>query len=534
MSKTIEVEPDAVRQELKYILSSTDFKSSKQLSQVLQFVVEETLAGRGDKIKAYTIATSVLGRKSSYDPQTDATVRILAGRLRSRLDHYYSGSGKNNPVRITIPRGCYVPVFECIPTDVDEGDGQISEAKTFLEFEKPSIAVLPLVNLNGHPDDDYFALGLTEQLILALSSYRGLRVLPRYATMSYKNQPEDVNRIGHALGARFVMEGSVRKVGQTMRVNVYLSDALMGRQVWAQSYERNLTVENLLAVQDEIAQNVTITIGDTYGGVIPRVMGQESLERAEIPSLTAYEALLHYIHFFSELSSRTYLDSRKAIERALDSEPNNPELLAMMSAIRRVGYGLGFSEEGNPLSEVLPQARRAVALDPLSQIARSNLVGAYQLARDPRGMIRESDALLSLKPYGTVLYAIAGWSIALAGEWKRGLTILREQMEALQYYPGWFHLAGFMDRYRRGEFEAALQEAHMMNSPTLFIDPLLRAAALGQLGRVDTGRQAIRELIGLNPDFPADQRRYLNWLIPSDELVDHLLGGLDKAGLSPS
>ncbi|MGA7879138.1 MAG: hypothetical protein WCA08_25990, partial [Desulfoferrobacter sp.] len=178
-------------------------------------------------------------------------------------------------------------------------------------------------------------------------------------------------------------------------------------------------------------------------------------------------------------------------------------------------------------------ARRAVSLDPLSQTARSALAGAYQLARDRRGVIRESEALLSLKPPGT-LFAVAAWNIALAGEWERGLAILREQMEMLQYYPGWFHTAGFLDYYRRSEYEAALKEAHMMNLPTVMLDPLQRAAALGQLGRTKRGRRAIAELLKLRPDFAADPRRYLNWLIPLDELVDHVLEGVEKAGLSLS
>lgn len=191
---------------------------------------------------------------------------------------------------------------------------------------------------------------------------------------------------------------------------------------------------------------------------------------------------------------------------------------------------MGFSDEGKPLDRVIFLARKAVSVDPLSQTARAALAGAYQLARDRRGVIRESEALLSLKPLGT-LFAVAAWNIALAGEWERGLAILREQMEILQYYPGWFHVAGFFDSYRKSEYETALREAHMMNIPTLVMDPLLRVAALGQLGRIEQGRRAIAELLEIRPDFNEDPRRYLNWLIPSDELVDRVLEGVEKAGL---
>ena len=528
-----EISLEAVKDQLNCILTSSDFESTRQLSEFLQFVVEETLAGRADQIKAYTIATSVLGRKSDYDPQTDATVRILAGRLRTRLEHYYSELGKSDPIRISIPKGRYIPFFQLNESDENHSNGQINQSTLSSVSDRPSIAVLPLANLNGNPEEDYFTQGLTEQLIIALSSYPSLLVLPRYATLSYKDRTRDVNQIGSALGTRFIMEGSVRKVGQTVRVNVYLSDVLTRRQIWAQAYERNLTLENLLSVQDEIAQNVTITIGDAYGGVIPRIASKESHTKEKYESLTAYDASLHFMHFFSEINPTNYSRARQVLEEARKENPNDPELCAMLSTICRAGYGMGFSDEGNPLDRVLYLARRAVSLDPLSQTARSALAGAYQLARDRRGVIRESEALLSLKPPGT-LFAVAAWNIALAGEWERGLAILREQMEMLQYYPGWFHTAGFLDYYRRSEYEAALKEAHMMNLPTVMLDPLQRAAALGQLGRTKRGRRAIAELLKLRPDFAADPRRYLNWLIPLDELVDHVLEGVEKAGLSLS
>jgi TolB-like protein len=527
------ITPEAADEQLNRILASESFQTTQQLSGFLRFIVEETLAGRSDQLKAYTIAVSVLGRKDNYDPQTDATVRILAGRLRARLDQYYSDSGRDDPVRICIPKGCYVPVFQVHSLSAQRNTSRGQATQHADGSDKPTVAVLPLVNLNGQPDDDYFALGLTEQLILNLSNFKELSVLPRYATMSYKDQPEGVGHIERMLGIRFVMEGSVQKVGQTMRVSVYLSDVLTQRQIWAEAYERPLSVENLLGVQDEIAQNVAITIGDIYGGVIPRVMKKEDQNRANWLSLTAYEALLRYTHFFCELTRETLLQAKEALDRAFENEPNNPEILAMLSNILRVGYGLGLQGGGDPSLEVLRMARRAVSLDPLSQMARASMAGACQLARDPAGMLREARALISIKPYGTH-YALAGWTMALAGEWQQGLMVLREQMALLRYYPGWFHLASFIDQYRRAEYHAALREAHMMNTPTLLLDPMQRAAAFGQLGMRTQGQWAVAELLELCPVFPGDPRRYINWLIPFDDLVDHLLEGLRKAGLSVS
>ena len=127
---------------------------------------------------------------------------------------------------------------------------------------------------------------------------------------------------------------------------------------------------------------------------------------------------------------------------------------------------------------------------------------------------------------------VAGWHMALYGEWDRGLTLMKKGMELNPYHPSWFHLAPFMDYYRRGEFEDALAEALKFNYPELFWDPLMRAAALGRLGRQAEANTAIRQLLELVPDFAVRGRGIIGSYVKVDDLVDKVIEGLRKAGLA--
>ena len=155
----------------------------------------------------------------------------------------------------------------------------------------PTIAVLPFNNMSGDPKQDFFADGITEQIITELTRFRNLFVIARNSTFKYKGAAIDVRQVGRELGARYVVEGSVRRIGETVRVTVQLLDARSGAHLWAESYERDLSRAKFFGVQDEITERVVGAIGDTYG-VISRATFDESKAKGTT-SLDAYECVLH-------------------------------------------------------------------------------------------------------------------------------------------------------------------------------------------------------------------------------------------------
>ncbi|MDX2498986.1 MAG: adenylate cyclase, partial [Deltaproteobacteria bacterium] len=153
--------PEAIRVQLERILQSDQFKAPGKQRKFLNFVVEETLEGRTDQIKGYTIAVTVYGRNEKFDPQTDPIVRVEAGRLRRALEHYYLTAGKNDPARIKIPKGSYVPTFHAVRAPQSETKMYTSERDDGSPGMEPSIAVMPFINLTGDREQDYFTDGLT-------------------------------------------------------------------------------------------------------------------------------------------------------------------------------------------------------------------------------------------------------------------------------------------------------------------------------------------------------------------------------------
>ena len=287
--------PKAVRLQLDRILQSAEFRGSDKQRKFLSFVVDETLEGRASQLKGYTVAVSVYGRREDFDPQVDPIVRVEAGRLRRALEHYYLTAGQNDPVRIEIPKGGYVPNF---------GPGRIppSEAKTLPSGTEdnglptgPSVAVIPLLDLAGDKEQDYFADGLTEELTTELARYQDLRVIASQSTMNFKGQKADPQEVGRALGARFLLTGSVRKSLKTVKVAIQLLDTITGVQVWGESYKSDLRAADLIEMQEDIARRVIGAIADQYG-MISRRLSMESRKKAPA-DLKALTAVLRFYHY---------------------------------------------------------------------------------------------------------------------------------------------------------------------------------------------------------------------------------------------
>ncbi len=152
MASNDKTTPRAVRKQLERILGSPEFKATDKQKEFLSFVVGETLEDRASRLKGYTIAVDVYGRTENFDPQVDPVVRLEAGRLRRALDHYYLKAGRNDPVRIEIPKGGYIPTFQSVKMPLSGDQAQASEIRDDAPPTEPSIAVMPLINLSGDPD----------------------------------------------------------------------------------------------------------------------------------------------------------------------------------------------------------------------------------------------------------------------------------------------------------------------------------------------------------------------------------------------
>jgi serine/threonine-protein kinase len=242
----------AVREQLTRVVNSPKFVSSARLCRFLSHIVNRAIDGDLDNLKEFTIAMEVFDRTSDYDPNIDAIVRVEARRLRAKLKAYYEdGPGTADPVLIALRPGSYVPIFRRLDSRQPSDRLEIGAA---IRPGRASVAVLPFVNMSPEPEQDYFCDGITEEIVNSLTRVSGLNVIARTSAFQFKGVSVDIRDVGQRLGADLVIEGSVRKSGEQLRITAQAIQTESGHHLWSETFRREL--KDVFAIQEEIAQSV--------------------------------------------------------------------------------------------------------------------------------------------------------------------------------------------------------------------------------------------------------------------------------------
>ncbi len=250
----LSVPDESIQTQLEKILSSKTFLTTGSLSRFLRYIVEQTIQGQCRWLKESVLGVEVFGRGKSFDPRLDPIVRVDARRLRSKLAEYYLDEGQNDPVVIEVKRGSYAPVFRerdgirPVPSDSAPKPDLAPAA------DLSSIVVLPFVNLSADPDNEYFSDGLTQEVIATLARIPGLRVIARSTAFRYQGKAQDIGKIGAELKVGAVLEGSVRRTGNRLRISAQLIDVSTCFHIWSETFERE--VKDIFAIQQEISDAI--------------------------------------------------------------------------------------------------------------------------------------------------------------------------------------------------------------------------------------------------------------------------------------
>jgi adenylate cyclase len=520
---------DAVRDQLEKILSSSKFQASRKQQKFLSYVVEETLQGRSADLKAYTIALNVYGRDESFDPQTDPIVRVEAGRLRRALDQYYATEGKRDELIIHIPKGGYRPIFIR-----SEAQGLVESpaeraAQTNGESPKHSLAVLPLKNLSDDGARDYFAEGLTAELTSELARYQDISVIASQSSLQFKDKDKSYQHIGNKIGARFLLEGTIRTNRDEFKTALHLIDSETAEQVWHKDFKGVFEPKNLILMQEEIAQSVIGCIADQFGA-LARVLSREA--RKSIPtSLHSYDAVLRFHQFEQTLTKEAFNSAFSSLETAVASDPDYGLAWSTLAHLLADNHALMFREIESSLDKAERFAKKGVALIPENQFAHDALALVYFHRGNKELFLRHAEEAILLNPKAPYIVGVAGWHMMLLGEWERGRALLHIGMRLNPLHPTWFYLAPFAYHYHRGAYEQAYLYAKKFNYPQLFWDQVMRGAALAMLKDYETAEKVVQELLELMPDFASHARQLIRGYIKVAEVEDQIIFGLQQAGL---
>jgi TolB-like protein/Tfp pilus assembly protein PilF len=391
------------------------------------------------------------------------------------------------------------------------------------------VAVLPFRCRAGDQSVEALVEGLTEDLVTGLSRFSYLRVISRSSTSRYADEVHDVREVGQELGARYVMEGSVRQAGAALRVAVQLVDAETGAHLWAETYNRPYSPEGIFELQDDLAPRIVSTVAD-MNGVLPHTMS-EALRGRDPERLTPYEALLLSFGYYERLTVEDHAVARAALEEAVREAPDNADCWALLSMLYAEEHKHGFNVRPDSLGRALEAARRAVAAAPSNNLAYHMLAQALFFRRELQAFRNAADRAVDLNPMDGCTTAFMGILMAYAGDWDHGCELAEWAMELNPYHPGWYRFSICFNKYRTRDYSGALDVALKINMPTYFFTHAALASIYGQLGDTEAAKRALRELLAQKPDFAATAREEWGKWFGQGELLEHVVKGLEKAGL---
>jgi len=328
------------------------------------------------------------------------------------------------------------------------------------------VAVLPFKYAGANAELTALADGLTEDVTTGLSKFSYLRVIARSSTARYAQPAVDLRAAAKELGARYVMEGTLRQAGSRLRLVVQLADAVSGAHLWAEKYERTFHPDSVFELQDDLVPRIVATVADQYG-VLPRSMSEVLRNKPE-DALTPREAVLRAFSYFGRIIPEEHAVVRRILERAVREAPDQADCWAMLSMMYRGEFAQGFNAGPNPLDRALTAAQRAVEIAPASALGHYALATTHFFRKEKVSFRVAAERALALNPLDGSVRAYLGILTAAAGEWDRGCQMVESAKQLNPNYPGWFYTAGFANAYRQGKYAEALEASARANLPGYF------------------------------------------------------------------
>ncbi len=297
--------------------------------------------------------------------------------------------------------------------------------------DKPSLMVMPFVNMSKDPDQEYFSDGLTEVLTGDLSKISSLFVIARNSAFTYKGKAVKVQDVGREMGVRYVLEGSVQKAEQRIRITAQLIEATTGYHVWSEQYDRPLT--DIFALQDEIVQKIVTTLKLQL-----TVEEQGFIVRKHTNNLEAYDAFLRGVEFSHRYTKETNAQAQQLFEKAVALDPQYAEAYALLSFSYRLEWIWGLSADSQIQERALAMAQQAIALDDSLPSAHSSLSWVYAGKQQPDQAITEGERAIALDPNDADSYARQADVLNLAGKPEEALGAVKQAMRLNPHYPPWY------------------------------------------------------------------------------------------------
>jgi TolB-like protein/Flp pilus assembly protein TadD len=556
--------PEAIRAYLARLIAAASFQASPRRRKLLEYVVEQTLAGRGQRLKAFDLAMAVLGRDERFDPQNDPIVRIEVGRLRRDLAHHYEAAGRDDPIRITIPKGRYVAAFEALeasvpaplpapaPAVAPPTGWPTRRAYAMLaglclllllvgvwrwspwpaihrtQAAGPAVIVLPFEPLAGGEGGQLLASGLTGGLIADLMRFDGMQVFAGVPT----GQGATALPPAAAGPLAYVISGSVEREPSRALVTAKLTEHASGQVLWSRTYERPLTTDGIYDVQAELTAAIVGRLAQVYG-VITEAANRQ-LRQARPATLFAYDCVQRAFAYRRASSMATHPAVEACLEEAVRRDPGYASAWAMLAFAHLDAVRFALVEPAAKAGEMqagLAAAQHAVELAPGSVPALQALAALRYATGDDDEAERIQRQAIALNPQNPESLAQLGWRLTVHGRWQEGNALLQQAIDRTIGVPNWYHTALAVGLYLGGEPERARDAAEAGKDFCCGMGQAVLAIAEAASGHPDAARAALAEAQRQAPILARDPRALWASFRCSDAVIDRLNAGLAMAGL---
>ncbi len=460
-----------------------------------------------------------------------------------KLDITFVSTGEQEMKNIRSPVDTYKIEISTLDEMAASSDAEAPPAETAAvaapaeaaESKPPAIAVLPFANMSGDPEQDFFVDGITEDIITNLSLWRNFPVISRNSSFTYKDKSVNLKEVAQELGVRYIVEGSVRKGGQRVRITAQLIDAEQDHHLWSQKWDRNL--EDIFEVQDEVSTSIAAQVNPTLGSY-----EKERIEQSKPDNYSAWEYYLRSLQMFNERHSsdgedRNLAESRRLCEKALELDPNFSLGYSMLSDICHWEL-MHFTRDNSDeiLEEMLTLAKKAAELDPQNPAAVLMISSYYFFTGNFSQAAKYAEKSLELNPSSPDAYGRAAGAMIHVGEYEKPEEYLRKSVEINPIDPklmdrkaNYFFIYIGMQDYQKAyelieEVIAELPHSGMYRG--------FKAAVMGYLEKGEEAREALDHYLALRPNLKT-REDFKKIFVPNSALADILIEGLIKAGWEP-
>ena len=468
---------------------------------------EERIYGDGVNVAARV--------ESLADPGGICISRSAYDQVKKKLTLGYEYLGEHTVKNITEP----VRVYR-VRLDASRGvDRELKLPK------KPSVAVLPFVNMSGDPEQEYFSDGITEDLITDLSKVSGLFVIARNSVFTYKGKAVKIRQVGRELGVRYVLEGSVRKVGDRVRITAQLVDTTTEGHLWAERYDRDL--EDIFALQDEVTQKIVAALA-----VALTEEEEDRLARKYTGNVEAYDYFLRGLEYHFHPTKEKNIQARLMFEKAIELDSEFAAAYAQLGRTHLRGYSHMWSQDPKGLNRAFDLAQKARDLDDTLPEAYFVFGQVYYYERQHEQAIAQLEKAITLSPNYADAVAELGDVLSFAGRPEEAIGLIEKAMRFNPTPPSWY-----LDNLGRAyllteQYEEAIASFKrvLSRNPDYWVSHVYLAASYANLGRQKEAQAVVAELQRINPMVSLETSRQLE-PFKDQAVLDRFIEALRKAGL---